>query len=51
MDPEQDGLEPFDPANNPADTADAFFDDDRDDDSIEAGAPALELPAGGGLDG
>lgn len=48
MEPTQDGLEPFDPADNAADTADAFTDDDRDDDTLDGGAPALALPAGGG---
>jgi hypothetical protein len=51
MNPDQDGLEPFNPADNPADAAEAFEDDDREEDSIEDGAPALNLPAGGGLDG
>jgi hypothetical protein len=40
MTPDQDGLEPFDPAN-PADTATEFEDDDREDDRVEDGAPAL----------
>lgn len=48
MNPEQDGLEPFNPADNPADTAAEFQDDDRDDDSTDDGAPALNLPVGGG---
>ena len=51
MNPDQDGLEPFNPADNAADAAEAFEDDDRDDDSVEAGVPTLNLPAGGGLDG
>lgn len=48
MDPEQDGLEPFNPADNPADTAQEFEDDDRDDDRTDDGAPALNLPVSGG---
>ena len=48
MNPEQDGLEPFNPADNPADTAQEFQDDDRDDDSTDDSAPALNLPVGGG---
>jgi hypothetical protein len=45
-------LEPFDPAGNVADTSAEFEDDDRDDDRVEAGAPVLLLPVGGGdLDG
>jgi hypothetical protein len=48
MDPEQDGLEPFNPADNPADTAQGFEDDDRDDDRTDDGAPALNLPVSGG---
>lgn len=48
MNPEQDGLEPFNPADNLADTAQEFVDDDRDDDSTDDGAPALNLPVGGG---
>jgi hypothetical protein len=51
MTTDQDGLEPFDPAENLADTAAEFEDDDRDDDGVEDGAPALSLPVGGGLDG
>jgi hypothetical protein len=51
MDTEQDGVEPFDPADNPADAAEEFEDDDRDDDSVEAAAPDLNLPAGGAHDG
>jgi hypothetical protein len=51
MDPDQDGVEPFNPADNPADAAEAFEDDDRDDDNVEAGVPELNLPAGGGQDG
>jgi hypothetical protein len=47
----QDGLEPFDPLDNPADVAEDFDDDDRDDDSVDAAAPALDLLVGGGLDG
>ncbi len=50
MTPDRDGVEPFNPAANPADSAEAFEDDDRDDDSVENGAPALNL-SGGGLDG
>ena len=48
---DQDGLEPFDPSVNLADTAAEFEDDDRDDDAVEKGAPELSLPVGGGLDG
>ena len=48
MNPEQDGLEPFNPADNLADTAPEFEDDDRDDDSTDDSAPALNLPVGGG---
>jgi hypothetical protein len=48
MNPEQDGLEPFNPADNPADTAQEFEDDDRDDDRTDDGAPALNLPVSGG---
>jgi hypothetical protein len=50
MNPEQD-VEPFDPADNPADSAEEFEDDDRDDDTVDADAPALNLPAGGDSDG
>ena len=50
MSPDQEGLEPFDPADNLADTATDFVDDDRDDDTVEAGAPALAV-AGGDSDG
>jgi len=48
---DQDGLEPFDPSANLADTAAEFEDDDRDDDAVEQGTPELSLPVGGGLDG
>jgi hypothetical protein len=49
---DQYGIEPFDPAANPADHDDAFLDDDREDQTVEDGAPAPELPDdGGGLDG
>jgi hypothetical protein len=51
MSTDQDDLEPFDPAENVADTAAEFEDDDRDDDRVEAGAPALSPPSGGGVDG
>ena len=51
MSTDQDGLEPFDPTANPADTAPTFEDDDRDDDSVEDGAPELGVLAGGGRDG
>ena len=51
MDPDQDGVEPFDPAQNAADAATDFEDDDRDDDSVEADVPELNLPVGGRLDG
>jgi hypothetical protein len=48
MTPHPNDLEPFDPADNPADSAEAFEDDDRDDD-VE---PAPTLPhGGGGVDG
>lgn len=50
MNPDQDSIEPFDPAQNPADTATEFEDDDRDDDAVEAGSPVL-APTGGGTDG
>ncbi len=50
MNPEQDSIEPFDPAHNPADTAADFEDDDRDDDAVEAGSPVLAT-AGGGTGG
>jgi hypothetical protein len=50
MNPDQD-VEPFDPADNPADSAEEFEDDDRDGDHVESGAPALNLPAEGGTDG
>jgi hypothetical protein len=50
MNPDQDSIEPFDPADNLADTAAEFEDDDRDDDAVEAGSPAL-APTGGGTDG
>jgi len=46
-----DGLEAFDPHDNPADAAEDFADDDRDDDGVDAGAPALDVLVGGGLDG
>ena len=48
MNGDQDGLEPFNPADNPADTAQEFEDDDRDDDSTDDSAPALNLPVSGG---
>jgi hypothetical protein len=51
MTPDQDGLEPYDPAANPADTATEFEDDDREDDRVEDGAPALALLAGSDSDG
>ena len=47
MDTNLDGVEPFDPTDNAADVAEEFEDDDRDDDGVEADAPALNLPAGG----
>lgn len=51
MNPDQDGIEPFDPAENLADTTAEFEDDDRDDDEVEDGTPALALPVGGDIDG
>ena len=39
MNPDQDTIEPFDPAHNPADTATDFEGDDRDDEAVEAGSP------------
>ena len=50
MNPDQDSIEPFDPAHNLADTATDFEDDDRDDDDIEPGSPVLAT-TGGGTDG
>lgn len=50
MNPEQDSIEPFDPAHNLADTATEFEDDDRDDFTVEPGSPAPAVP-GGGTDG
>ena len=52
MQPTPNTIEPFDPTDNPADHDETFVDDDRDDQTLEDGAPQLELPAeGGDLDG
>jgi hypothetical protein len=51
MNADRHDLEPFDPTENVADLSAEFEDDDRDDDRVEAGAPDLSLPSGGGVDG
>jgi hypothetical protein len=49
MNAEQPDVEPFDPADNRADTADEFEDDDRDEHQLEDDAPALPSLVGGAV--